>query len=286
MRPTHLLFAFCVQGAVALRVVPRPNATRFKDIKDTEITARDMQRTQMKDWNLTIMTYPQNDVISRTFQKDGTWEADAVNKACEYYQTHGGKGNMLDIGANIGAFSLPLASCIKKHRSNGRDFLIAIEAMKKNSQRLRAGIKLNKLDSIHLFEYAVTGPDANNNVVFHEEEGNKGHSHVVLGRKATSKIEYDVPATTLDAITKVEGSAMKRIFFMKMDIEGHEPYALEGAKEFMKSGPCIIFVELNNIHTKPLIEEFGYVPTTEGNGTGGQEGWFQHENMTSCLAKL
>jgi len=223
---------------------------------------------------------------------------------------------MFDVGGNIGAFALPLADCLRKYSKDNNSLVITVEPLKNSSQKMRTSIKRNNLDNIHLYEYALTKPGANDTVRIRDQFGNHGHTCVVKNPSSKEEIgfaEYEVPATTIDAITKIDGNAMKRIFFMKMDIEGYEPVALQGAEEFMKNGPCIIFAELQNTHTKKtlvtgknpldkqlladtgsdfkstiklMLRKWGYVQYKSDKGTGGLEGWFMHQNMRKCLARL
>merc|ERR1719221_222096 len=258
---------------------------------------------KMKMWNISIGTHAERDVISQKLNRTGAWEPEAVQRACDDYQIHGAHGNMLDIGGNIGAFALPLADCLRKH-SKDNGIVISIEANTHDSQKFRTSIKRNNLDNIHLYEYAISSPDANDTIVMTEHQENYGRT-----RHAPKTSEYKAPATTIDAIAKVEGDAMKRIFFLKMDLEGHEPKALQGAKEFMKKGPCLIFVtntrakermEMEDeiqrlwsdakefdsklfsdaILTGMMLQEWGYMPYT------GAEGWFKHKNWKGCIKRM
>lgn len=267
------------------RVVPHPSATRLQDLGAGDLNCTDCEAVQMRDWDVKIMVYPGGDTVSKEVRATGTWEPEAVTRACDEYVRHGAKGNMLDIGGNIGTFTLPLAACLRNH-SKGKGIVVAVEALKSNSALLRASIKANNADNIHLYEYAVSNNEAPDTIRFHEEPNNKGHSRITGGEGDPN--DHIVPVTTIDAIAEAEGGALERVFFMKMDIEGHEPEALKGAGTFLQHGPCLVFAELGhwNSKTKPLLEHSGYVMTSSGKGTGGVEGWFEHRNMTECVARL
>merc|ERR1719395_367898 len=74
-----------------------------------------------------IFAYPPatDNVVSGSISKGGSWEGDKVGRRCSEFTEAGLKNvNFLDIGANIGTFTLPMAVCV---RSYGK--VIAVEGM-------------------------------------------------------------------------------------------------------------------------------------------------------------
>lgn len=142
------------------------------------------------------------------------------------------KGVFLDIGANIGAFTLPLCS----FGWSG----YAIEASHKNCELLEKSIKINNFDVI-LLEKAVWNKTGKVNFL------QKGPQGFVEDQVHTNE-EYEVvDAIALDDYKKIDGLAeIEKIEFIKMDIEGSEIFALEGMKSFLDDmGYPPIYLEVN-----------------------------------------
>ncbi len=142
------------------------------------------------------------------------------------------KGVFLDIGANIGAFTLPLCS----FGWSG----YAIEASHKNCKLLEKSIKINNFDVI-LLEKAVWDKTGKVNFV---QKGPQGFVEDQV--HANEKYEV-VDAIALDDYKKIDALAkIKKIEFIKMDIEGSEIFALKGMKSFLKDmGYPPIYLEVN-----------------------------------------
>merc|ERR1719163_177341 len=73
------------------------------------------------------------------------------------------------------------------------------------------------------------------------QKGNGSYTRAIDPKR---RVEYKVPATTLDAMFETE-PALSKVLAMKMDIEGYEGFALRGAKKFLAAAPpCLLFMEL------------------------------------------
>merc|ERR1711990_848428 len=104
----------------------------------------------MGDFDVSIMVYKLNEGISREMREHGAWDRDAVKRLCDAYVQNGAKGNFFDIGGNIGTYAIPLARCLQD--ANKQSKYMVVEAFKPNIQKLRASIKHNHLDNVHLYE--------------------------------------------------------------------------------------------------------------------------------------
>lgn len=130
--------------------------------------------------------------------------------------------SVIDIGANIGLFSIFAA---KKVGKDGRVY--ALEPIQKTRQVLTQNIQENKVDSVvRTFPYAIG--DSEKEVIFTVNEellGNsfKGHS---------SENGERVQQITLD--TFVENNNIFSVNFIKADIEGAEREMLRGAEKTIK----------------------------------------------------
>lgn len=130
----------------------------------------------------------------------------------------------VDIGANMGWFTLLAATVARQ--------VIAIEPNPTNVQLLYRSVLANGFENVRVLQGAVT------------DRSNLLQLNFLRSNGAVSAID-DTAATA----TIVQGDALdlllegvEHIDVMKMDIEGHEPIALEGMKGTLRrSRPVLIF---------------------------------------------
>merc|ERR1719436_85567 len=145
-----------LQPASSYVFVKTPQPERYEGIQ-SRADAVDMQKfvlTRTKSptdaaKNLTIMAYPwKEDVgVSGDLNQGLGWETDHTKQLCALWEKEGMKGNFLDVGANIGTYTVPLADC-------ARDFggeIISIEGMPDIADHLRASIVANKQSNVVLY---------------------------------------------------------------------------------------------------------------------------------------
>lgn len=137
----------------------------------------------------------------------------------------------LDIGANIGYFTMLASSIIK---TNGK--VIAFEPNPQNLQLIYSSMQQNKMHNIDIYPYAVS----NNKTIL--RFANVGSNGVVITEHAQDqKHFFFVQSVMLDTILKDEPC----INLIKIDVEAHEPYALEGMKEIIKKHRPKILTEFH-----------------------------------------
>ena len=152
--------------------------------------------------------------------------------------------HMLDLGANVGYFTLPLA---RRLRAGGGK-VYAFEPMLSNFQQLCSNVRLNGLESVvETYNLAVgnaTGiaqitmddaPNAESGNAFVQVDGE--------ARKANRRT-MPVPVTTLDEWSAEQ--LLPRCDFIKIDIEGGEYSVFQAARSFLEEYRPIIFCELNH----------------------------------------
>jgi FkbM family methyltransferase len=165
----------------------------------------------------------------------GKWRPDAHTLGAMQLLTS--RDYFLDLGANIGAFCLPVA---KATGASG----LAVEALQSNLALLQAGIEANGLsDRMNWFFAAIVEKNGEVTIAGDSAYGTVGPSgHRVL-------------AYSLDGLMDEIG--WPAVNLVKMDIEGCEMRALEGAKRFFERYPDVIFVfEANGAH----CHNNGYAP--------------------------
>jgi len=116
-------------------------------------------------------------------------------------------GCFLDIGANIGAYSLWVAARCPDVR------IEAFEPDAELCERLRFNLATNRLDHVHLNHLALGDHEGEVRLV--SGAGNKGENRVETGGAGVP-----VPMTTLPAF--LERSGIAQIDALKIDVEGHE----------------------------------------------------------------
>jgi FkbM family methyltransferase len=143
-----------------------------------------------------------------------------------------GNGVFVDVGANIGAFTVPLA----KQLNSGT--VVAIEASPAIYPYLARNIELNDLRNIRLHHCAAFDHDLDT-VAFYEAP----KDHFGMGALVAQFSGEAVPVTarTLDSILAQEG--IDRVDVLKVDVEGFEGQVFAGATKLLAGSraPTIVF---------------------------------------------
>lgn len=148
---------------------------------------------------------------------------------------------VLDIGANIGFWSIPLGQRLQKIGGH----LYAIEPIPTNYERLEENIKLNELVGfVRPIERAVgetSGP-----IAFRLETGTgsrTGNAYAALSGNDHNTDMFACLMSTLDDIALELN--LECCHLIKVDIEGGELGFLRGGREFLHKYHPLIYSELN-----------------------------------------
>ena len=148
-------------------------------------------------------------------------------------------GQVLDIGANLGTFCVPLAQKIPHLKFH------AFEPQRIISYQLCANVIINSLDNVYTYETALSNDDADVELAMpdYTKETNIGAFSI---NKEVRENEYE--CTTVSAINKIyvvplDMFAFSNVKLIKVDVEGHELEVLQGGLETIKANnyPPIIF---------------------------------------------
>ena len=178
--------------------------------------------------NFHLLVHSSNDIVSTSLLKSGYWEADHV-EAIEMYHT--GKGlslpsrkRYIDVGGNLGYFSLLAAS-------KGYD-VTTVEAMKENAYLFNVSLCANPAlaKRVNLHHTAVGAESRECFIV--SESNNKADGHINCDLKDSRELMSGYEIRGKGSITTLSDILSEDFFIMKMDIEGHEPPALRGAREY------------------------------------------------------
>ncbi len=142
--------------------------------------------------------------------------------------------HVLDVGANIGIFSLLAA-----HRVGAEGRVYSIEPVARNVQSLCAGIHENGFQNVALIPIAAS--DRTSAVaVLRKVDSSNGIVDYNVGM--SDAVDF-VPTQRLDFIL----SGIPRLDVVKLDIEGHEPLAWRGLKSLISKHRPLVFSEFSPI---------------------------------------
>ena len=149
----------------------------------------------------------------------------------EYFSKIVNQGVFIDIGANVGNYSLSL--CKKANK------VFAVEASKNNCQRIIETLKMNKIDNvevIHKAAYKVSGVK----VKLYLSGDNAGRNSLLIDKNNIGCEE--VETITIDSL--LDKYDNERVF-IKIDVEGSEDSVIEGANHTILKKRPVIQCEIN-----------------------------------------
>ena len=145
---------------------------------------------------------------------------------------------VLDVGAHVGIFTLPLARRLEQ-LGGGR--VIAVEAASATADRLQAHVRLNDLeDRVSILRAALTAEDTTvelrGDPMFGAGDG------AVTSRYGTGEVVEVADGRAFDGWATATG--LERLDVVKMDIEGSEYVALQGMRDTLaRLRPRLVTVE-------------------------------------------
>jgi len=161
---------------------------------------------------------------------------------------------IIDCGANQGIFSLAFASISLK------GMVYIIEPLDVYNKIIKYNFKINNLKNYKIFNNVVSNKKKNYNLDI--SKGNVSGS--IVRNFGTKKI--NVESITIDNLVKKQ--KIRQVDFIKMDIEGAEQIAIEGAHRTIKKFQPIISIETNEKDFKKIklpINYFKFVFDNQGN---------------------
>ena len=152
------------------------------------------------------------------------------------------KKNILDVGANYGQHTVLMS------KLNPTSKVVAIEASQSNIDLLNRNIWQNNCDNVIIKQsYVLDKPKTFN---FYHEEGNAACAFgctTDYGSKNHNNIQTSIVSDTLDNLIDFEPD------FIKMDIEGAELDAINGAVNILKNNSPLL-IELNKFTSKEFFD--------------------------------
>ena len=159
----------------------------------------------------------------------------------EIFKEHVQEGDItIDIGANIGYFTLMLAKLVGP---TGKVF--AFEPDPRNISLLRKNIEINNYQNIIVIPKAVS--NINQKCTLFTSQSSFGQNRIYEPKKTRNQEFIPIKSETikLDDFFKNKDE-MGNIAFVKIDVEGAEKFVLEGMKNVLRSSTDIkIFSEID-----------------------------------------
>jgi len=207
----------------------------------------DLVRCQDADY-LLLAT---DDAISQHLRHRGTWEPHLV--AISRMFVHGiAEPLILDIGANLGAYAVPLAKAI----DGAKGVIYAYEPQRIVYYQLCGNIFLNRLDNVHAFCTAIGDADGSVSIPtldFARTSNVGGFSLLDDVRARTDSVtlqndqrSVETPLSRLDSLHLPQAPCL-----IKIDVEGAELEVLMGAGSWLNSSNYFLI----EVHQLQFLEE-------------------------------
>ncbi len=240
-----------------------------------------------------VRCYPDSQSATLLLYCNGLYDYDEMRFVQDYLRPG---DRFLDIGANVGIYSLLASSIVG---SQGQ--VDAFEPVAATLPRLRENLQLNGVENVRVHELAVgsesgvvrfeTGQDAMNHMVADPPRPTDELLEPTPTRPQHGKSESKpdcVPCVALDEYLQGQEFALAKI-----DIEGAEPLAFQGAQRMLRSAnPPVWLLEINGLtrrfgftqqQLEDLLADHGFdlarYDSDRRQLIYGQQLWRDHDNL-------
>jgi len=187
--------------------------------------------------SIKLNNYKKDSLTRLLIKENGVWEVDELNLFCVISKA---AGTFIDVGSNIGLYSILAEKCNKKIVS------YAFEPAPANAKRLLVNFNLNEIKNCKLIQKAVG--DSDGSVSFFVPSDNSSTSVSSTSKAFTSSwhnepVKITVPQITLDTFVKEE--KIEKVDLIKMDAEYYELNVLRGSVDLFKHHKPSVICEVN-----------------------------------------
>ena len=156
---------------------------------------------------------------------------------------------VVDIGANVGHYTARLAQLVGV---NGR--VLAFEPVPETFELLSANMAVACARNVTLFNLAASAEMGVANITL--PHFGSGLTNYYMASITSGDGDLKVLTAPLDSLIP-----LARITLVKIDVEGHEYYALRGIRELLRRDFPQLIVEGNSKEVEAFLEELGYTFT-------------------------
>jgi FkbM family methyltransferase len=162
---------------------------------------------------------------------DGAWEPHILNLVVMLLKRT--SGTVIDVGANIGATTIPLAATFPQRNFH------CFEPHPAVYQRLAENVRLNAADNIETHNLAVAAESGVLDFFAQDESDNMGLSSLTLNDDIERHHVIKVKVTALDEIFR---NRTVPVALIKIDVQGLELSVLRGALQILtRDKPYVVF---------------------------------------------
>lgn len=157
--------------------------------------------------------------------------------------------HIIDAGANIGFYSLIASSKLSE-----RGKVFSFEPVPSNYEQLEYNIKKSNNSKIEVIKMGLWNKEDTLKFSL-DETHSDNHGSFTAGKVTNSSQYFECPVNSLDSL--LDNETIPKVDLIKMDIEGSELFALQGAIKSIESYKPTILMEIN----KFACNSFGYSST-------------------------
>ena len=158
------------------------------------------------------------------------------------------KNIFIDCGANAGFYSLDIATKVDNVS------VYAFEPSKKERIFLKNNLDLNKITNIDIIEFAVG--DKDDLAIFNDTRddalNNSSGGGYITSNIAESNNNYQVKIVSLDNFFRNKNFYNDVSIFIKIDLEGYDIKAINGAKKLLLNHDCSVMFEFSKMIMKQI----------------------------------
>ena len=187
------------------------------------------------------LVFKGNDLISNAL-KQGGYEVEVFALSQKLIRDHK-DGVVLDIGANLGSFTIPLA------KANPNLTFHSFEPQRVIYYQLCANTFINGLDNVHCHHFGLSNKQDRLTLTL-PDYGTEVNIGAFSIDKEVRETEYECPTqgrTETITVFPLDAGNHQNVRLIKIDVEGHELEVIKGAKKTLKENnyPPIIFEAWN-----------------------------------------
>lgn len=146
----------------------------------------------------------------------------------------GPESHVIDIGANIGWYSLHIGSMLKGGSIH------SFEPLPETYTKFQQNIKLNGLTNIHTNQIALSEKKQTLTFFFDPHQSGSSSSRNIT--ESATIVKQELESITFDEYA--ESKNLKQIDFIKCDVEGAELFVFQGAQKSLDKYKPIVFAEI------------------------------------------
>lgn len=199
--------------------------------------------------------------ILHTGSYDGTEVSDILSVLSDLRRRRGDGIVVLDCGANIGVHTLALA-----REMTGWGEVYAFEAQERLFYALAGNVALGNFFNAKVFHAAVGSSTGTLNIPQPDyyRSGSLGSLELRCGPKTEfigQKISYAAEDLSTVSMLSIDSLSLPRVDFIKLDVEGMEIEALEGAREtLLRSRPTLLieWIKVGQPAVRDFLTPLGY----------------------------